>query len=95
MGYSKFNELADEFGFAVCYLQGIEDSFGNTFFNSTTLEFIEKWKKIKLDLEHKPFHPTSENHQKFLKTTLKNLINLSSEIDVSIEMKWVESQIVQ
>ncbi|MGK0390636.1 MAG: polyhydroxybutyrate depolymerase [Maribacter sp.] len=33
MDYSQFNDLADEFGFAVCYPQGIEDSFGNTFFN--------------------------------------------------------------
>lgn len=33
MGYSDFNQLAEEFGFAVCYPQGIEDSFGNTFFN--------------------------------------------------------------
>jgi polyhydroxybutyrate depolymerase len=33
MEYSEFNQLADEFGFAVCYPQGIEDSFGNTFFN--------------------------------------------------------------
>jgi polyhydroxybutyrate depolymerase len=33
MEYSAFNQLADEFGFAVCYPQGIEDSFGNTFFN--------------------------------------------------------------
>ena len=33
MEYSKFNALADEFGFAVCYPQGIEDAFGNTFFN--------------------------------------------------------------
>jgi polyhydroxybutyrate depolymerase len=33
MEYSEFNSVADDFGFAVCYLQGIEDSFGNTFFN--------------------------------------------------------------
>lgn len=33
MDYSEFNALAEEFGFAVCYPQGIEDSFGNTFFN--------------------------------------------------------------
>ena len=33
MNYSEFNALADEFGFAVCYPQGSEDSFGNTFFN--------------------------------------------------------------
>ena len=33
MDYSRFNEVADEFGFAVCYPQGIEDSYGNTFFN--------------------------------------------------------------
>jgi|TARA_B110000459_G_scaffold46767_1_gene52146 polyhydroxybutyrate depolymerase len=33
MNYSEFNQLADEFGFAVCYPQGIEDGGGNTFFN--------------------------------------------------------------
>jgi len=33
MNYSNFNNLATEYGFAVCYPQGIEDSGGNTFFN--------------------------------------------------------------
>jgi len=33
MDYSKFNSVAEENGFAVCYPQGIEDSYGNTFFN--------------------------------------------------------------
>jgi polyhydroxybutyrate depolymerase len=31
MDYSGFNALADIFGFAVCYPQGIDDSFGNAF----------------------------------------------------------------
>jgi len=33
LNYSAMNAIADENGFAVCYPQGIEDSFGNTFFN--------------------------------------------------------------
>jgi len=33
MNYSHFNDLAIEYGFAVCYPQGIEDADGNTFFN--------------------------------------------------------------
>ena len=33
MDYSEFNQVADAHGFAVCYPQGIEDSFGSTFFN--------------------------------------------------------------
>ena len=33
MNYSHFNDLAIEYGFAVCYPQGIEDSDGYTFFN--------------------------------------------------------------
>jgi len=33
MDYSEFNTIADEYGFAVCYPQGIEDSYGYTFFN--------------------------------------------------------------
>ena len=33
MNYSGMNTVADENGFAVCYPQGVEDNFGNTFFN--------------------------------------------------------------
>lgn len=33
MEYSGFNQLADEYGFAVCYPQGSEDADGSTFFN--------------------------------------------------------------
>jgi hypothetical protein len=33
MDYSGFNALAEIFGFAVCYPQGIDDSFGNAFWN--------------------------------------------------------------
>ena len=33
MDYSEFNALADEYGFAVCYPQGIDDSYGNAFWN--------------------------------------------------------------
>lgn len=33
MNYSEFNSLADQYGFAVCYPQGIQDANGSTFFN--------------------------------------------------------------
>ena len=33
MNYSEFNLLADQYGFAVCYPQGIQDANGSTFFN--------------------------------------------------------------
>jgi polyhydroxybutyrate depolymerase len=33
MNYSEFNDLAVEYGFAVCYPQGIDDSSGSSFFN--------------------------------------------------------------
>ena len=33
MSYSNMNTVADENGFVVCYPQGTEDQFGNTFFN--------------------------------------------------------------
>ena len=31
--WSGFNDLADEYGFAVCYPQGTEDSFGEQYWN--------------------------------------------------------------
>jgi polyhydroxybutyrate depolymerase len=33
-GYCGMNEVADEFGFAVCYPQGLEDNFGTTHWNA-------------------------------------------------------------
>ena len=33
MNYSEFNLLADQYGFAVCYPQGIQDASGSAFFN--------------------------------------------------------------
>jgi hypothetical protein len=44
-------------------------------------------------LAHKPFHPTSDAHQKFLNDTLQKLEELKSLVNVDEEIAWVKAQI--
>lgn len=56
-------------------------------------QFISHWAEIKKDLAHKPFHPQSASHQKFLMNLLKKLENLQSSVDVDAEIQKVKQDI--
>jgi hypothetical protein len=62
--------------------------FTDHFANQGLKEFLVEWKQILAALSHKPFHPASESHQRFLKDLLtklesyRNTISVESEIDV-------------
>ncbi|MCC5943850.1 MAG: GSCFA domain-containing protein [Bernardetiaceae bacterium] len=61
--------------------------------DAETQNFIKDWTKIRLALAHRPFNPTSEAHQKFLKALLKKLNN-EKRVDTSIEQKSIKAQIL-
>ncbi|HCW07416.1 MAG TPA: hypothetical protein DGG95_08650 [Cytophagales bacterium] len=73
----------------------IWQKFADAYFDEPTKKFISEWKKIKADLNHKPFHVESASHQKFLQSLLLKLESLKSLMDVKNEIEMIKSQIVQ
>lgn len=71
----------------------IWEQFSVRYFDAPLKGFIEKWKNIQQALAHKPFHPASDAHQKFLKDTLKKLEELKSWINVDEEIAFVKAQL--
>ena len=72
------NELAIDY---------IWNRFTNTFFDKITLEFYEKLKILFKSIEHKPFNPNSDEHQKFIRETLSKTRALSDTIDLNKEIE--------
>jgi len=71
----------------------IWEKFIDAYFDASSKGFINEWKEIRKNLHHKPFHPQSENHQKFLKSTLSRLEKLNTTIDLSSEIQTLKSRI--
>ena len=72
----------------------IWNKFRQMYFDDNTLAFLEKWKKIRLGLQHKPFHVTSSAHQTFLLGLLSQLNEVKDIVSVSEEMELVKSQLL-
>jgi hypothetical protein len=73
--------------------QYIWEKFTATYFDEVTLEFIKKWEKVQKALQHKPFHPKSLAHQKFIQQTIKQLQGLNGTINVEQEIKILRNQL--
>ena len=71
----------------------IWNNFMNTYFEQSTIDFVKEWKSVQTSLNHKPFHPRSQSHQKFLRHTLTRLLELKSKINVDDEIAAVQSQL--
>ena len=72
------NELAIDY---------IWNRFTNTFFDKTTLEFYKKLNNLFKSIEHKPFNPNSDKHQKFLRETLNKIKTLPDTINLNKEIE--------
>ncbi len=72
----------------------IWEKFTETYFTDPTLKFLSDWGEIRSALKHKPFYPSTQNHQEFLKRTLKKLTLFSSLLDVSKEIELIRSQLI-
>ena len=70
----------------------IWDHFIQSFANTATQEFIIEWQKIKMALEHRPFHPQSEQHQQFLRQLLIRLEKFADQVDIKQEKRMIEAQ---
>jgi hypothetical protein len=75
-------------------IEYIWEKFVAAYVDDPAKKFINEWKEIRKDLNHKPFHSQSEKHQNFLKTLLVKLEDLRSDIDVSKEIQSIKSYLV-
>jgi hypothetical protein len=72
----------------------IWEHFTDQYFSPELKTFAKRWKAIRQALDHRPFHPTSQAHQQFLRETLKKLEDVQTLIDVKREILDVKSRIV-
>ena len=79
------NEIAHDY---------IWKQFSQVYFDNETKAFINDWDRIIAALQHKPFHPESDNHQSFLKKTLTHLDSLKGQVDVSEELDLIQKQLL-
>jgi hypothetical protein len=78
------SEVAEEY---------IWQKFKERYFDEQLTKFLNRWKEIQSALAHKPFHPSSPAHQKFVAETLKKLEELKSVVDVHQEIEALKAQI--
>ena len=71
------SEVAEEY---------IWQKFGERYFDDHLIQFISTWKEIRSALNHRPFHPDSPAHQKFVAKTIKKLEELKDLINVDKEI---------
>ena len=57
-------------------------------------EHLLKWNKIRLALAHRPYNSGSEQHQLFIHKTIALLNEFRHEIDISSELRILESQLI-
>lgn len=79
------NEDAEEY---------IWNKFTATYCDQETLFFMEKWSAILKAINHKPFNKASENHQRFVQKTIKQLEELSNKFDITKELGLLKAQLL-
>lgn len=78
------SEVAEEY---------IWNEFQRVYFDQKTQSLWERIHQIKRSLAHKPFHPESVPHQKFLRNLLLEMEGLLPQVDVSSEIEQVWQQL--
>jgi hypothetical protein len=76
-------------------IEYVWQKFKETYFDTDTLLFLERWQKIINAINHKAFNPVSDAHQQFISSTLESLLELKEVVDVSKEAKHLESQLIK
>ena len=75
--------------------QYIWEQFTQTYLDRQALDFLPVWNKIQQAMNHRPQHPESAAHQKFLNKTLDQLKNLNYPVNVDEEIHLLKKQITR
>ncbi|WMJ74776.1 GSCFA domain-containing protein [Cytophagaceae bacterium ABcell3] len=71
----------------------IWEKFKETYMSEKTRKLIKDWEKVVRAIHHKPFHPDSVAHKKFLNETLQKIKGFKQEFDVSEELETIRKKI--
>lgn len=71
------------------------EKFGYRWFDESLLAFIQSWKSILQALRHRPFHPGTKAHRRFLENTLKRVADCSGFANVEAERQALLEQLAQ
>lgn len=72
----------------------IWQKFVKAFMHIDALNFISDWERILSALRHKPFNPDTKEHQKFLKTHIEKLEELSKQVNAEDEVMRFRDQLL-
>ncbi|RDV13127.1 hypothetical protein DXT99_21155 [Pontibacter diazotrophicus] len=74
----------------------IWQKFVGAYYDKSFHVFLETWQKMQRAVAHRPFHPQSEAHQAFLRSTLQKLSELAGKygLETSAEEKALRDQLL-
>lgn len=72
----------------------IWEKFLLRFTDKKTQDLTNEWASLYKAINHRPFHPESENHQKFIRETIRRVKEFRSVIDVESELQELESRLL-
>jgi hypothetical protein len=75
-------------------IEYIWQHFNDSFIDEEALDFICKWQRISDALKHRPFNPSTSEHQKFLKNTLDEIVLLKEKVNIEREIALLEARII-
>lgn len=73
--------------------QYIWEKFTETLFDKPTQQLVTEWESLRVALAHRPFHPASEGHQRFLRDTLQKLEAMRAHLNVDDEINVIQKQL--
>ena len=71
----------------------IWQKFVTTYLSEHAQQFLLEWQKIRNALRHRPFNPTSEAHQQFIRKTIQKLEQFPYQVDTSDEIVQLKNQL--
>ena len=71
----------------------IWEMFVERYADQSFKSFIPRWASIQAALAHKPFHPQSQGHQRFIRDTLAKLEEFKNLVSIEKEKAWLQAQI--
>jgi len=72
----------------------IWQKFMDTYFDGETVHFIRQWSEVQKALQHRPFHPTSAEHQQFILKTIERVKEFSTAVNVDNELRQLAAQLI-